>query len=75
MTHSHEMDMVVAEAALPRADAAYCGLIAFASKAAKFRNRLKCRGFNVPEKERLTALRAGCENRQYADGRSSGWYG
>ena len=55
MTHSHEMDMEVVEAVLSRADAAYCGLIASRSKAAKFRNRLKRKGFNTTETERLTA--------------------
>lgn len=55
MTHSHEMDMEVVEAVLTRSDAAYCGLIASASKAAKFRNRLKRKGFNASEIGRLTA--------------------
>ena len=55
MTHSHEMDMEVIEAVLSRADAAYCGLIASTSKAAKFRNRLKRKGFNASETGRLTA--------------------
>ena len=55
MTHSHEMDMEVVEAVLSRADATYCGLIASSSKAAKFRNRLKRKGFSSSEIERLTA--------------------
>ena len=55
MTHSHEIDMEVVEAVLSRADATYCGLIASSSKAAKFRNRLKRKGFNALETGRLTA--------------------
>ena len=55
MTHSHEMDMDVVEAVLTRADAVYCGLIASESKAAKFRNRLKRKGFSEAEVARLNA--------------------
>ena len=55
MTHSHELDMEVVEAVLSCSDAAYCGLIASNSKAAKFRNRLKRKGFDNSELQRLTA--------------------
>jgi len=55
MTHSHELDMDIVEAVLSCADAAYCGLIASDSKAARFRNRLKRKGFADAEIKRLTA--------------------
>ena len=55
MTHSHELDMEVVEAILSRQDSAYCGLIASDSKAIKFRNRLRRKGFNDKELAQLTA--------------------
>ncbi|MFK7993785.1 MAG: xanthine dehydrogenase accessory protein XdhC [Granulosicoccus sp.] len=55
MTHSHELDMDIVEAILSRSDAIYCGLIASDSKAAKFRNRLKRKGFEDAEIQRLSA--------------------
>ena len=45
MTHSHETDLEICEAVLARADIRYCGLIGSKSKAAKFRSRLKAKGF------------------------------
>ena len=55
MTHSHELDLEVVEAVLSRNDAAYCGLIASQSKAAKFRQRLQRKGFTESEMSILTA--------------------
>jgi xanthine dehydrogenase accessory factor len=55
MTHCHELDLEVVEAVLSRNDAAYCGLIASKSKAAKFRNRLQRKGFTEAEITTLTA--------------------
>ncbi|MFK7853773.1 MAG: xanthine dehydrogenase accessory protein XdhC [Granulosicoccus sp.] len=55
MTHSHETDFEVVEAILSRGDAAYCGLIASRSKAAKFRQRLTRKGFTAAELSGLTA--------------------
>ena len=54
MTHSHELDMEVVEAVLSRNDAVYCGLIASKSKAARFRSRLKRKGFSHEELNQLT---------------------
>lgn len=55
MTHSHETDFDLVEAILSRGDAAYCGLIASKSKASKFRQRLKRKGFTPEELNGLTA--------------------
>lgn len=55
MTHSHELDFELIEAVLSRGDAAYCGLIASRSKAARFRNQLKRKGFTASEVSGLTA--------------------
>ena len=55
MTHSHDLDFELVEAAIGRDDLAYCGLIASKSKASRFRSRLKAKGFNDQELERLTA--------------------
>jgi len=55
MTHSHEMDMEIVEAVLSRSDAVFCGLIASDSKAAKFRSRLKRKGFIDEEIQQLSA--------------------
>ncbi|MFK8083337.1 MAG: xanthine dehydrogenase accessory protein XdhC [Granulosicoccus sp.] len=55
MTHSHEMDMEIVEAVLSRNDSIFCGLIASGSKAAKFRNRLKRKGFSDEEINQLSA--------------------
>ena len=54
MTHSHETDFELCEAILTRADSRYCGLIGSRSKGAKFRSRLKKKGFTDRELARLT---------------------
>ena len=54
MTHSHEIDMELCEAVLARVDARYCGLIGSQSKGAKFRSRLKKKGFTEHELAGLT---------------------
>lgn len=54
MTHSHEIDIELCEAILARLDARYCGLIGSKSKGAKFRSRLKKKGFTAGELARLT---------------------
>lgn len=55
MTHSHELDMALVESILTRGDSVYCGLIASKSKAAKFKSRLKRKGFTEFELQKLTA--------------------
>lgn len=55
MTHSHELDLELAEAVLSRADSMYCGVIASKSKAASFRSRLQRKGFSKDELKALTA--------------------
>ena len=55
MTHSHEIDIELCEAILSRGDSRYCGLIGSRSKGSKFRSRLKKKGFNNQELERLTS--------------------
>jgi len=55
MTHSHELDFELIEAVLTRGDARYCGLIASASKASRFRSRLSRKGLTHAELSRLTA--------------------
>ena len=54
MTHSHEIDFELCEAILTRGDSRYCGLIGSKSKGAKFRSRLKKKGFTAEELGRLT---------------------
>lgn len=49
LTHSHELDMELAEAVIARGDARFCGLIGSKSKAAKFRSRLRRKGFTKDE--------------------------
>lgn len=44
MTHSHGLDQDICEAVLRRSDAAYLGLIGSATKAARFRSRLRAKG-------------------------------
>ena len=53
MTHSHELDQQYVEAILSRKDTAFLGLIGSESKAAKFRNRLKRKGFSDSELDRI----------------------
>jgi len=55
LTHSHETDFELVEAILSRDDVAFCGLIASSSKAIKFRNRLRRKGFSNEELYRLVA--------------------
>ncbi len=55
VTHSHEIDFELCEAILARQDIAYCGLIGSKSKAAKFRQRLRRKGYKKDEIERLTS--------------------
>ena len=54
MTHSHELDIEICEAVLTRGDSKYCGLIGSKSKAAKFRSRLRKKGFSADELAQLT---------------------
>jgi len=54
MTHSHDLDFELCEAALSRPDINYLGLIGSASKAASFRSRLSKKGFTTTELARLT---------------------
>lgn len=54
MTHSHETDMELCEAILTRGDSVYCGLIGSKSKGAKFRSRLRKKGFSESELALLT---------------------
>jgi xanthine dehydrogenase accessory factor len=44
MTHHHGLDLALAEAALKRLDARYVGVIGSATKAARFRHRLRDKG-------------------------------
>lgn len=53
LTHSHELDLQLVEAVISRGDARFCGLIGSRSKAGKFRNRLRKKGFTEPEIETL----------------------
>ena len=53
LTHSHELDMQLVEAVLSRDDSRFCGLIGSRSKAGKFRNRLRRKGFSKSEIDRL----------------------
>ncbi len=53
LTHSHELDMELVEAVISRGDARFCGLIGSKSKAGKFRNRLRRKGFTNDEIESL----------------------
>jgi len=54
MTHSHDLDFELCEAALSRPDINHLGLIGSASKAASFRSRLGKKGFTTAELARLT---------------------
>ncbi len=54
MTHRHDDDFELCEAILSRRDSAYCGLIGSRSKAAKFRSRLRKKGFTETELASLT---------------------
>jgi xanthine dehydrogenase accessory factor len=54
MTHSHELDQEIVEAALRRHDLRYLGLIGSATKRARFLARLAERGFPPDQLARLT---------------------
>ena len=54
MTHSHQLDFQVVEAALRRGDLAYVGLIGSRAKRARFVRRLASRGRTSEEIARLT---------------------
>ncbi len=54
MTHSHDLDEEIVAAILARDDFSYCGLIGSATKAARFRTRLKQRGLTEEQIKRLT---------------------
>ncbi|MBL8701323.1 MAG: xanthine dehydrogenase accessory protein XdhC [Alphaproteobacteria bacterium] len=47
MTHSHDLDLAIAEQALRRGDLAYVGVIGSATKAARFRARLAAKGIDA----------------------------
>jgi xanthine dehydrogenase accessory factor len=53
MTHSHALDLEIVERVLKRHDVAFLGLIGSETKAAKFRTRLRQRGFS---EEQVNAL-------------------
>ena len=46
LTHSHDLDLAIAQAVLARADFAWFGLIGSATKRARFERRLRQRGFD-----------------------------
>jgi xanthine dehydrogenase accessory factor len=54
MTHSHQLDFQVVEAALRRGDLGYVGLIGSGTKRARFLSRLASRGRSEEEIARLT---------------------
>jgi xanthine dehydrogenase accessory factor len=53
MTHSHDLDLELVEAALKRDDIPYIGLIGSRTKRARFEARLKARGIDEAALERL----------------------
>lgn len=53
MTHSHDLDCALCEAALRRGDFAFLGLIGSASKRAKFERRWRARGIEPDRIKRL----------------------
>jgi xanthine dehydrogenase accessory factor len=54
LTHSHQLDFQIVEAALRRGDLGYVGLIGSATKRARFLARLESRGRPEDEQARLT---------------------
>ena len=54
MTHSHTLDFELVEAILRRRDAAFCGLIGSATKAARFRHNLQKQGLDASQLAGLT---------------------
>jgi xanthine dehydrogenase accessory factor len=55
MTHSHALDLEIVERVLRRNDAAFLGLIGSDTKAAKFRARLKQKGFTEKQLKLLVS--------------------
>ena len=53
LTHSHDLDLALTEAALARADLPWVGLIGSATKRARFLHRLEAKGFNTEQLARL----------------------
>lgn len=54
LTHSHDLDLALAEAILRRGDARWFGLIGSATKRARFRRRLGERGFSEAALDRMS---------------------
>jgi xanthine dehydrogenase accessory factor len=54
LTHSHALDLALAQAILARGDFAWFGLIGSRSKRASFEHRLRERGFDAALIERIT---------------------
>jgi xanthine dehydrogenase accessory factor len=54
MTHSHQLDLQLVEAALKRDDLSYVGVIGSATKRARFLQRLRQRGLSQGQIDRLT---------------------
>jgi xanthine dehydrogenase accessory factor len=54
LTHSHDLDLALAEAILKRGDFAWFGLIGSATKRARFRSRLAARGISEALLDRMT---------------------
>lgn len=53
LTHSHDLDLALTEAALARADLPWVGLIGSATKRARFLHRLEAKGFTPEQISRL----------------------
>lgn len=53
LTHNHQLDYALTEAALGRGDLGYLGVIGSATKARRFRQRLQHRGFSKAQIEQL----------------------
>lgn len=54
LTHSHELDLAIAQAILQRGDFAYFGLIGSRTKRARFEHRLRDRGIAADRLARMT---------------------
>ena len=54
LTHSHDLDLALAEAILKRDDFAWFGLIGSATKRARFRHRLAAKGLPDALLDRMT---------------------
>ena len=53
LTHNHQLDLELTEAAIKRNDAAFIGVIGSTTKSARFRHRLVSKGFS---KEQITSM-------------------